>query len=490
MKMRKRKWASLGLALIMAVTMILSNVGMLTAEASETGTLNFAYRYGANNLIQVNTNLPSDTPLASFTAGDNGCNIDQSGNQYQQVGWIGMDNVDGTIVLTFHFNSAFATGQTYVLPKGAVFGFTDGSKYALDKDYTFTWDGSTWTMEAVDPTEAETLELAYRYGTNNLIQVNTNLPADTPLKDFTAGDNGCDIDQSGNQYQQVGWIQMLDADGTIVLTFHFNSEFATGQTYVLAKDSIFGFTNGKKYKLDQDYTFTFNGTDWKEPEPEPEPTPEVTFEYRSGTADYIQVNTSLPADTPLVNFTAGDNGCALDETQNQYQNVGWIGMDNADGVIVLTFHFNKAFEKDQTYVLAKDSIFGFTNEKKYKLDQDYTFTFYGTDWVKPAEHIHKYEKTTVKATTTKAGSITEACACGDVKSKTVIPAASKISLSKTAVSYNKKTQKVTVSVKDSKGKALAASQYSVSGTVSAKKVGTYKVKVTLKGNYTGSTTLT
>ena len=283
---------------------------------------------------------------------------------------------------------------------------------------------------------------------------------------------------------------MDNVDGTIVLTFHFGSAFEKGQTYILPKGAIFGFTDGKTYALDKDYTFTFNGTDWKDPEPEPEPTPEVTFEYRSGNAEYIQVNTSLPADTPLENFTAGDNGCALDETQNQYQNVGWIGMDNADGVIVLTFHFNKAFEKDQTYVIAKDSIFGFTDGKSYKLDKDYTFTFYGTDWVKPAEHIHKYDKSIVKATTTKAGSITEACACGDVKSKTVIPAASKISLSKTAVSYNKKTQKVTVSVKDSKGKALAASQYSVSGTVSAKKVGTYKVKVTLKGNYMGSTTLT
>ena len=335
-----------------------------------------------------------------------------------------------------------------------------------------------------------TLEFAYRWGNENTLQVNTTLPSTTPCANFLAGDNGCEIDQSLNQYQQVGWIGMDNVDGTIVLTFHFGSAFEKGQTYILPKGAIFGFTDGKTYALDKDYTFTFNGTDWKDPEPEPEPTPEVTFEYRSGNAEYIQVNTSLPADTPLENFTAGDNGCALDETQNQYQNVGWIGMDNADGVIVLTFHFNKAFEKDQTYVIAKDSIFGFTDGKSYKLDKDYTFTFYGTDWVKPAEHIHKYDKSIVKATTTKAGSITEACACGDVKSKTVIPAASKISLSKTAVSYNKKTQKVTVSVKDSKGKALAASQYSVSGTVSAKKVGTYKVKVTLKGNYMGSTTLT
>ena len=60
-----------------------------------------------------------------------------------------MDNVDGTIVLTFHFNSAFEVDQTYILKKDSVFGFTDGEKYALDKDYVFTWDGSNWTMPTV-----------------------------------------------------------------------------------------------------------------------------------------------------------------------------------------------------------------------------------------------------------------------------------------------------------------------------------------------------
>ena len=115
-------------------------------KPDERKTLTFTYRWGMGNLIQMNTNLPSDTPLVNFTASDNGCEIDQSKNQYQQVGWIGMDNADGTIVLTFHFNSSFAAGQTYVLPAGAVFGFTDGKKYVLDKDYTFTYDGSGWAQ--------------------------------------------------------------------------------------------------------------------------------------------------------------------------------------------------------------------------------------------------------------------------------------------------------------------------------------------------------
>ncbi len=174
-----------------------------------------------------------------------------------------MVNADGIIVLTFNFNSSFAAGQAYVLPAGAVFGFTDGKKYVLDKDYTFTYDGSNWSMEAVEvPEKISTLELTYRWGIGNLIQMNTNLPSDTPLVNFTASDNGCEIDQTKNQYQQVAWIGMDNADGTIVLTFHFNSDFAADQTYVLPAGAVFGFTDGKKYALDKDYTFNYDGSNW------------------------------------------------------------------------------------------------------------------------------------------------------------------------------------------------------------------------------------
>ena len=390
----------------------------------EENTLSFRYRYGTNKLIQVNTDLPATVPCANFLATDNGCQIDQSGNRYQQVGWIAMENVGGTIVLTFHFNSAFASGQTYVLPAGAVFGFTDGSKYTLDANYTFTFDGSQWTMETAQPEEPEvtepevtepeenTLSFRYRYGTNKLIQINTDLPATVPCANFLATDNGCQIDQSGNRYQQVGWIAMENVGGTIVLTFHFNSAFASGQTYVLPAGAVFGFTDGSKYTLDANYTFTFDGSQWtmetaqpEEPEvTEPEVTePEVTepeentlsFQYRYGTNKLIQVNTDLPATVPCANFLATDNGCQIDQSGNRYQQVGWIAMENVGGTIVLTFHFNSAFASGQTYVLPAGAVFGFTDGSKYTLDANYTFTFDGTGWemeaVKPEENLLRFQ---------------------------------------------------------------------------------------------------
>ncbi len=358
-------------ALLVAANGYFAAAEVFTGVAeNRTGSLSLAYRYGTNNLIQMNTNLPSDTPCVNFTASDNGCSIDQSANQYQQVGWIGMDNVDGTIVLTFHFNSAFEAGQNYTLPKGAVFGFTDGSKYTLDKNYTFSFDGSGWSMEAKEPA----VTLSYRYGTSNLIQFNTDLPSDTPCVNFTASDNGCSIDQSANRYQQVGWVGMDNVDGTIVLTFHFNSAFTPGQNYILPAGSLFGFTDGNKYVLETETNLYWDGAQWTAE------APAISFQYRYGTNNLIQVNTNLPSDTPCVNFTASDNGCSIDQSANQYQQFGWVGMDNVDGTIVLTFHFNSAFSAGQNYTLPAGAVFGFTDGKLYHLDGDYTFTFDGSSW--------------------------------------------------------------------------------------------------------------
>ena len=371
-------------------------------EPEETGLV-FQYRYGNNKLIQVNTNLPATTPCVNFLTTDNGCQIDQSGNRYQQIGWIAMENVGGTIVLTFHFNNAFSAGQTYVLPAGAVFGFTDGSKFTLDADYTFTFDGTAWAMETAQPEEPEVTEpeatepeitepevtepeetllsFQYRYGAAKLIQVNTNLPATTPCVNFLTTDNGCQIDQSANRYQQIGWIAMDNVGGTIVLTFHFNQDFAPGQTYYLPAKAVFGFTDGSSYELDKNYTFTFDGEGWTMVAEEPEDA--LTFQFRYGTANLIQVNTNLPATTPVQNFLTTDNGSSIDQSANQYQQIGWIQMHNPSetgGVVVLTFHFNGQFKPGQTYFLPKGAVFGFADGKKYVLDQDYTFTFDGSSW--------------------------------------------------------------------------------------------------------------
>ncbi len=66
-----------------------------------------------------------------------------------------------------------------------------------------------------------------------------------------------------------------------------------------------------------------------------------------------------------------------------------------------------------------------------------------------------------------------------------------VKLSATAYTYNGKVQKPSVTVKDSKDKTLKdKTDYSVSYSSGCKNVGRYTVKVTLKGNYSGSKSMT
>ncbi|MGN0443771.1 MAG: leucine-rich repeat protein [Acutalibacteraceae bacterium] len=104
---------------------------------------------------------------------------------------------------------------------------------------------------------------------------------------------------------------------------------------------------------------------------------------------------------------------------------------------------------------------------------------------------HKDKTTTTKATTTKDGKAVTACeVCGVVSKTVTIYKASSVKLSKTSYTYNGKVQKPTVIVKNSKGTTLKnGTDYTVSYASGCKNTGKYAVKITFKGNYSGSKTL-
>ncbi len=104
---------------------------------------------------------------------------------------------------------------------------------------------------------------------------------------------------------------------------------------------------------------------------------------------------------------------------------------------------------------------------------------------------HTYKTTTVKATTKKNGSITKKCSkCGMI-TKNTVKYAKTFKLSTTSYAYNGRAKKPTVKVYDSSGKKLKnKTDYTVSYSKGCKNVGTYKVTVKMKGNYSGSKTLT
>ena len=104
---------------------------------------------------------------------------------------------------------------------------------------------------------------------------------------------------------------------------------------------------------------------------------------------------------------------------------------------------------------------------------------------------HSYKTTTTKATIKKNGSIIKKCTkCSKVASKSTIKYAKTIKLSATTYTYNGKVKKPTVTVKDSAGKKIATTHYTVTYAAGRKNVGSYKVTIKFKGNYSGTKTLT
>lgn len=103
------------------------------------------------------------------------------------------------------------------------------------------------------------------------------------------------------------------------------------------------------------------------------------------------------------------------------------------------------------------------------------------------EKEHTYKTTVTKATLTTDGKITKVCSiCGEKKTQTIAKIKS-VTLSSTAYTYNGKNKTPTVTVKDTKGKKLVADKdYKVGIASKRSAVGKYTVKVTFKGNYSGT----
>lgn len=81
--------------------------------------------------------------------------------------------------------------------------------------------------------------------------------------------------------------------------------------------------------------------------------------------------------------------------------------------------------------------------------------------------------------------------CNNIVENKLVYRLSSVSLSDTKFTYNGKTQRPSLTVKDRNGKTLRLNtDYVVQYSGNGKNVGKYNVKVTFKGNYTGSKTLT
>ncbi len=111
----------------------------------------------------------------------------------------------------------------------------------------------------------------------------------------------------------------------------------------------------------------------------------------------------------------------------------------------------------------------------------------GDYWFKVVGHTHSYKTSySYKATPYNNGSITKKCSgCGKTISETVYRPET-VQLSTRSYTYNGKSKKPSVTVIAANGKALSSSSYTVSYEKDTVSAGRHKVKITLKGRYSGT----
>ena len=146
---------------------------------------------------------------------------------------------------------------------------------------------------------------------------------------------------------------------------------------------------------------------------------------------------------------------------------------------------------------AKKAVAGCTTAIKVNVDQASNYADGKISFVGGSTNVAVHNVTTAststivkKATTSANGSITRKCAtCEEVISTTTIYYPKTVTLSATSYTYDGKVKTPAVTVKGSDGKVISSGNYSVAYASGRTNVGTYKVTVTFKNNYSGSKTL-
>ncbi|MGN0528112.1 MAG: fibronectin type III domain-containing protein [Eubacterium sp.] len=110
--------------------------------------------------------------------------------------------------------------------------------------------------------------------------------------------------------------------------------------------------------------------------------------------------------------------------------------------------------------------------------------------IAPNYEEHTFDTYVTKATTSKNGKTTIKCSvCGAVQDEAPIYYPKSIKLSTSTYTYDGKVKKPSVKVVDANGDTINSSNYTVTYASGRKNVGKYSVKVTFKGNYSGTKTL-
>lgn len=207
---------------------------------------------------------------------------------------------------------------------------------------------------------------------------------------------------------------------------------------------------------------------------------DVKYDYDDNNLYDIEVrnNTGMIGMAFFCNKTI--RSIILPESVKKISSAGIYGCENLKSVKIC--NPNCILNSDSIEHSENITIIGYPNSTAKRYTDNYGINFKCI--------AHDFKSFITKATISKNGKIQSKCsACGVIKSTTTIYYPKTIKLSSTIYTYNGKVKKPTVAIKDSKGKKISSSNYTVKYASGRKNVGQYSVKIIFKGNYSGSKTL-
>ena len=168
----------------------------------------------------------------------------------------------------------------------------------------------------------------------------------------------------------------------------------------------------------------------------------------------------------------------------------YIARPSSDNVVLTQEEMRRLGDNGSGYTVSceREMLKGYVNV--YVSGTSYRLTAKNTTGCKHKEQVQSVKK---KATFSADGKLVTKCkSCGKTLSTKKINKISNVKLSKSIYTYDKKSKKPAVTVKDSKGKKLKkGTDYTVTYAKGRKSIGSYKVTVQLKGKkYSGKNTLT
>ena len=218
----------------------------------------------------------------------------------------------------------------------------------------------------------------------------------------------------------------------------------------------------------------------------------------------------VPSDTPYYIDNEGWFTYRGGITSSEYWNGRYGDFEGSWGKLITSFEANTKYSynvyvkltdegynsgyrfNENTNIVVNGVTYKFNNETTSLDPNGETIWYYNLlDMTpnndNPCINGHTKARTVTKATINKNGKIVTTCSvCKKTLSTAIIPKISSVKLSSNTFTYNGKTIKPSVIVKDSKGKKINNSNYTIAYSKGLKNVGNYKVTIKFKGNYSGT----